>query len=251
MPARKRRGLIEIELNVGGHALVGCGASVASGGSCQSGALAGAVGSAAGPALTDLNFGARLVATSVLGGVASVAGGGKFANGAVTGAFGYLFNAAAGRVVGGILGGGAAGALGIESGPGAFLAAAVGHYAGGELGSGLEDLVGTALQSFYPTNSGFLGEATRDYLYPGQQIDRYGGSDYSQFFSPVGTPAEARSLPPGVDDLPLRTFEVLKPFEVESGIVAPAFGQLGLGTQFRTPVPLGTLIDRGIIREVR
>ena len=85
-------GTPEYAFNVGGHALVGCGASVASGGSCQSGALAGAAGSAAGPALTDLNFGARLVATAVLGGVASVAGGGKFANGAVTGAFGYLFN---------------------------------------------------------------------------------------------------------------------------------------------------------------
>jgi hypothetical protein len=46
--------------------------------------------------LKGLNFGAKLVATSVLGGLASVAGGGKFANGAVTAAFGYLFNAEGG-----------------------------------------------------------------------------------------------------------------------------------------------------------
>lgn len=52
-------------------------------GSCSSGALAAGAVAAAGPALKDLNFGGRLVATSVLGGVASVAGGGKFANGAL------------------------------------------------------------------------------------------------------------------------------------------------------------------------
>jgi hypothetical protein len=82
-------------LNVAGHALVGCGSAVASGGRCGPGALSGAVGSFAGPLLKGLNFGAKLVATSVLGGLASVAGGGKFANGAVTAAFGYLFNSLA------------------------------------------------------------------------------------------------------------------------------------------------------------
>jgi hypothetical protein len=48
----------------------------------------------------------------------------------------------------------------------------------------------------------------------------------------------------------LRTFEVVKPFEVEAGRVAPAFNQAGLGIQFRTPVPLQTLLNHGIIREV-
>src|SRR5205085_9028569 len=81
-------------MNIAGHALVGCGSAVASGGRCGPGALAGAVGSFAGPLLRGLSFEVKLVATSVLCGLASVAGGGKFANGAVTGAFGYLFNAA-------------------------------------------------------------------------------------------------------------------------------------------------------------
>src|SRR5204863_9775147 len=79
-------------MNIAGHALVGCGSAVASGGRCGPGALAGAVGSFAGPLLRGLDSTSKLVATSVLGGLASVAGGGKFANGAVTGAFGYLFN---------------------------------------------------------------------------------------------------------------------------------------------------------------
>lgn len=84
----------------------------------------------------------------------------------------------------------------------------------------------------------------------GQRIDRFGGSEFSRFFSPAGPPQAARALPPGTAGQALRTFEVLKPFEVEAGTVAPAFGELGLGTQFRTPVTLEVLLKRGIIREV-
>jgi RHS repeat-associated protein len=89
-------GTPEYAFNVAGHALVGCGTSVASGGSCQSGALSGAVTAGAGPLINGQRFEVALVENAVLGGAASVAGGGKFANGAVTGAFGYMFNAMAG-----------------------------------------------------------------------------------------------------------------------------------------------------------
>jgi RHS repeat-associated protein len=90
-------------LNIGGHAAVGCLSSVASGGSCQSGALSGAAGAAATPLVNQVFDPRRSVgdliggtaATGVVGGLASVAGGGKFENGAVTAAFGYMFNAAA------------------------------------------------------------------------------------------------------------------------------------------------------------
>ncbi|MCK1383311.1 RHS repeat-associated core domain-containing protein [Bradyrhizobium sp. 21] len=85
-------GTSEYAFNVAGHAAVGCGSSVASGGSCQSGALSAGVTAAARPTINKLDGAAALTANTVLGGVASVAGGGKFANGAVTGAFGYLFN---------------------------------------------------------------------------------------------------------------------------------------------------------------
>ena len=82
-------------MNIAGHALVGCGSAVASGGSCKSGALAGGTSAAAAPFIGSVSQG-NLVAATVLsataGGLASVAGGGKFANGAITGAFGYLFN---------------------------------------------------------------------------------------------------------------------------------------------------------------
>jgi len=102
-------GTVEYAENVAGHALVGCASSVASGGSCQSGALSAGVSAAAGPLINTRNQAASLVRNAVVGGLASVAGGGKFANGAVTGAFGYMFNSAAaaltaGRIAGGISG---------------------------------------------------------------------------------------------------------------------------------------------------
>jgi RHS repeat-associated protein len=108
----------------------------------------------------------------------------------------------------------------------------------------------TALAPYYPANNGFLGSTTRTTLYAGSKIDRFGGSDFSRFFSPVGTPLVARALPPGSATQNLRTFEVLKPFEAETGTVALAFGQLGLGTQYRAPVPLRTLLKHGVVREI-
>lgn len=40
---------------------------------------------------------------------------------------------------------------------------------------------------------------------------------------------------------------MLKPFEVQAGIIAPAFGQPGLGTQYLSPVSVDVLIKRRII----
>jgi hypothetical protein len=77
--------------NIVGHALVGCGQAVASGGKCGPSALAGAVTSAAGPVINGYGV-VSLVANAVVGGGAAVLGGGKFENGAITSAFEYLFN---------------------------------------------------------------------------------------------------------------------------------------------------------------
>jgi RHS repeat-associated protein len=108
----------------------------------------------------------------------------------------------------------------------------------------------TALTKFFPDNSGFAGATDQTFLMPGQTIDRYGGTDFSRFFSPSGTAEAARALPPGIGDLPLRTFEVVKPFEVQSGIVAPWFNQVGGGIQYMTPVNLDILLNRGILNEI-
>ncbi len=81
-------------------------------------------------------------------------------------------------------------------------------------------------------------------------IDRYGGSGYSKFFAPTGTPEPMRALPPGVSQQPLRLFEVLKPFEVQESRIAPAFGEVGGGQQYLPPVRLDVLLNRGIVGEV-
>ena len=113
--------------------------SVASGGTCKSGALSAGVSAAAAPFMGGMNGTQKLVASAVLGGAASVAGGGKFANGAVTGAFGYMFNAAMGYAVGGRIGAFAGAALFSESGPGAIAGAIFGRLLFGSIGSALED----------------------------------------------------------------------------------------------------------------
>lgn len=78
--------------NILGHAAVGCGSALASGGNCAAQAFAAGVGSLAGPKLIDAGAIGGLIASSVIGGTASVIGGGNFANGAKTSTFGYLFN---------------------------------------------------------------------------------------------------------------------------------------------------------------
>lgn len=42
----------------------------------------------------------------------------------------------------------------------------------------------------------------------------------------------------------------MKLFEVESSVIAPAFGKLGLGIQYRTTVNVETLIKHGIIKPI-
>lgn len=103
----------------------------------------------------------------------------------------------------------------------------------------------------WPKNDGFIGQPKEEILLPGTKIDRYGGSACSEFFSPPGTPKAARALPPAVENQPLRTFEIVKPLKVESGTVAPAFGEPGLGTQYITPVTLEEMLKRSIIHEVK
>lgn len=66
----------------------------------------------------------------------------------------------------------------------------------------------------------------------------------------VGTPDWQRALPYGTDTSNYHIYEVVKPFEVESSIAAPWFDQPGGGNQYRTPVQIHTLLDRGILKEV-
>jgi hypothetical protein len=106
---------------------------------------------------------------------------------------------------------------------------------------------GTDVGPFYPRNDGFQGDPERTWLNSGDQFDRY-GSEYGRFTSPVGTPMPMRAMPPGTADRAYNVYEVVKPFEVQSGTIAPAFGQVGGGTQYVLPLSVRALLARCVIR---
>ncbi|SFM79397.1 RHS repeat-associated core domain-containing protein [Nitrosomonas communis] len=106
-----------------------------------------------------------------------------------------------------------------------------------------------SLVPFDPPNEGFLGAPRSFTLLPGARIDRI-GFDGGRFLSPAGTPAAMRALRPGTESRPLRTFEVVKPLNVRTGEIAPAYGQTGLGIQFVTDRPVRELLQEGFLRSV-
>jgi len=97
----------------------------------------------------------------------------------------------------------------------------------------------------YPPDNGYVILANGqpdEYPLPlaaGQRIDRF-GSVFGAFLAPVNTPYASRALPPmSLDNFTAgitcnySVYEVEKPFEVESGPIAPGFGQRGLGRQYQ------------------
>ncbi|MFM0345892.1 TNT domain-containing protein [Paraburkholderia sp. RL17-347-BIC-D] len=108
-----------------------------------------------------------------------------------------------------------------------------------------------AIVSYWPPNDGAFGPVSKITLEPGTLIDRYGYSGGS-YTSPVGTPYPMRALPPGSDLKPYNIYEVIKPIEnVESSKIAPWFGELGLGKQYKLPESVQSLLDSGHLREVK
>jgi hypothetical protein len=106
-----------------------------------------------------------------------------------------------------------------------------------------------ALVEYYPPNNGFQGAPNMQTLQPGSLVSRY-GSTSGKFLSPSGTPAWARALPPGVENLPLNTYELAKPLDVWAGPVAPWFNEIGGGMQYYTGdvgPTIQTLIDLGFL----
>ena len=102
------------------------------------------------------------------------------------------------------------------------------------------------LRRTYPSNNGAIeGSKTRIYLVTGEKIDRF-GKMAGKYFSPLGTPIENRALPYDANSTLYSQFEVIKPFEVEMSIIAPAFGKIGGGIQYRVAVSAETLKNRDL-----
>jgi Tuberculosis necrotizing toxin len=96
----------------------------------------------------------------------------------------------------------------------------------------------------YPPDNGFLIADDHPVEFPsallrGEDVDRF-GSEYGGFLAPADTPYANRSIPPqSLDDFDsaftcnYHLYRVLKPFKAETGPIAPAFGQPGLGLQYQ------------------
>ena len=101
----------------------------------------------------------------------------------------------------------------------------------------------------YPPNNGFDGAPKNTVLQPGSQIDRYGGPN-GKFFSDPGTPFGSRAMPGASAPSQYSVYEVLKPLNVQSGKIAPWFGQPGGGTQYMTKEGVVFLLENGYLRKI-
>ena len=86
-------------------------------------------------------------------------------------------------------------------------------------------------------------------LSTGYRFDRY-GYEGGSFTSPVGTPAGMRALAPGTTSKPYNIYEVVNPFEVQTGYILPWFDQPGFGIQHKFPTSVKGLIESGHIKRV-
>jgi hypothetical protein len=134
--------------------------------------------------------------------------------------------------------------------PGAGQGPEAGAPEAGGPGSGSSPWVDSSGQPIWPPNRGFVGEPVKEVLGTGTRIDRYGFRG-GTFASPEGTPYAARALAPGTASKPYEVYEVVKPIDVDSGIVAPWFGEAGGGFQYELPRSVEWLLDNGYLKVVR
>jgi RHS repeat-associated protein len=106
------------------------------------------------------------------------------------------------------------------------------------------DSTGKFVKESWPTQDGFAsknGKLIRERitLPVGKELDRFGGwyedgvfRDRGSFFGDVGAPFENRALPPKSLNSPYKKYRVAKSFEVDSGPIAPWFGEPGGAVQY-------------------
>lgn len=101
----------------------------------------------------------------------------------------------------------------------------------------------------WPDNDGFLGEISNITLEPGTKVDRY-GSFTGTYVAPEGIPIENRALKPGTEKGGYAIFKINKPINVQSGRIAPWFGQPGGGIQYQFYKKIKDLIGDGFINVI-
>jgi hypothetical protein len=105
----------------------------------------------------------------------------------------------------------------------------------------------------WPANNGFKGVVAKKVLRQGEIVDRLGDAERGLFVSPDGTPFPQRSLPANYQtQKTYHRYKILQPIEVESGEIAPYFGQPGGGIQykFNDETDILWLLRKGYIEEI-
>ena len=69
--------------------------------------------------------------------------------------------------------------------------------------------------------------------------------------SPAGTPFEMRALASTTNTSSLNVYRVIKPINAETAKIAPAFNQIGLGTQHKLSESVGNLVKSGHLERIK
>jgi RHS repeat-associated protein len=101
-----------------------------------------------------------------------------------------------------------------------------------------------------PHVDGFLfGVRQVETMLQGQILSRLGETS-GRYVSPPGTSLSARGLPAGYQGSET-LWQVVKPFQAESGLSAPWQGSSGIGIQHRLPQSIDALKESGYLKPVR
>ena len=102
----------------------------------------------------------------------------------------------------------------------------------------------------WPANRGFNDIPNKFSLLPMTNIDRFGYPG-GTFVSPQGVKFSHRALPQSYQNgKPYHVYQVLKPIQVDAGLAAPWFNQVGMGMQYELPLPVDDLIKNGSLIEI-
>ena len=104
----------------------------------------------------------------------------------------------------------------------------------------------------YPPNDGFVGRPEKVTLKAGGQlVDRY-GHPFGSYVCEEGTGYSQRALPKGTKERGYTVFAIEKDIEdVLEGEIAPWFGEVGGGIQYKLPHDTEFLLDEGYLKKVK
>ena len=102
----------------------------------------------------------------------------------------------------------------------------------------------------YPSNDGAVGVIVTVTLPAGDVLTRY-GSPGGRYVSPDGMTFEQRALPSTTREGDFHVYCVERPIDgVQKGKIAPWFGRLGGGIQYKLPDRIVNLMEASMLREV-